>query len=171
MKYPLWIRYTILLPLLLSPILVPNIIWLICSVMIILKRIICYPKLYNITVQKLSDIIKLKDSIIKLSESIESNNTFEITSATCYEKNLLYIAIRKNNNKKLEKFDNILTLDRKDGKIMGLFQITEVKENEYYAEEKSNIDPLWKGYVKQNGEISMIPNIIAIYLKKEIQNG
>ena len=62
--------------------------------------------------------------------------------------------------------DIVDVLDQDDNKFMGRFKVTESRENDYYAEGIINIDALWLGYVRQQGETTVIPHMVAICIHK-----
>jgi hypothetical protein len=55
---------------------------------------------------------------------------------------------------------------------MGLFRVTEVRSDEYYAKGVRNIDPLWMGHLRKRQETSLLPSMVAFHIPhQEGSNG
>ena len=92
-----------------------------------------------------------------------STRIFEIKGAK-HQQDKLYILLRKNSELNLNKGDPLLVIDKTDLTFMGQFEITEVLNTGYYAIGVKNIDSVWLGYMREKGETTMMPNIIAVYV-------
>src|SRR5258708_20693252 len=88
---------------------------------------------------------------------------FDIAGATIVN-NELYISLQTKDSLTLNKGDVLSVIDRKDGRLMGLFEVTDPQNGQNYALATSGVDPLWKGYILQVGQVTMFPNLAAIYL-------
>jgi hypothetical protein len=62
-------------------------------------------------------------------------------------------------------------IDYRDGKTMGRFRVTEVRQEEYYAEGISYVDPVWSGLVRERGETTVTPWMIAMHPQGGGQDG
>lgn len=85
---------------------------------------------------------------------------FEI-SKTTYQKNQLYISLKKKERFDLNLNDGVIVIDINDWYYMGQFIVTEIRNDVYYAAATKLIDPLWLSFVRKNGEVEMTPNLIA----------
>ena len=152
--------------------LVTAILWFFEAVRTIVKRVSCCPKLmetYNVEQRELT----VKNETL-MEENIELNKTlsdtllnqikdrsFEIKNAAII-KERFYISLAHKLGYKVAEGDMVYVIDKKDSMFMGLFKVTELHDEFYYAEGIKSIDPLWLGYVRQWGETKMLPNMVAI---------
>lgn len=157
------IRLAIGIPLFLAPILIPLVIWLIRASAVSFRRVKYYPKLYIFTFQEISELDQLKRNFFELATNISNNRIFEIIKAA-YHQEKLFISVKKRADMELMLGDTLTVVHTEDGLLMGLFKITEIREIEYYAAGTSNIDPLWLGYIRQQGEGRINPYMAAISL-------
>jgi predicted DNA-binding antitoxin AbrB/MazE fold protein len=147
----------------LLPVLIQTFLWITKIIVIIFKRTNYYPNLYadyqNIT-SKLEELKKL--FFYFLINSIK-DKILEIKGAK-YQGGKLYIVLKNNSKLNLKEGNKIIVIDKKDSVYLGQFEITEVRNGEYLAIGVKNIDSVWHGYVKQEGETTIMPNIAAISL-------
>jgi len=150
-------RFIIGILLLISPILIQTFLWIIKTFVIIFKRISCYSNLYN-------KYQMFKESISILWKNCIEDRLLEIYWAT-YQGDEFIIVLKNSSKLNIEKGNKILVFDKRDAFPMGQFEITDVRDDKYYAICTKNIDPVWLGYVKQVGETRAVPYYIAaIYL-------
>lgn len=145
-----------------SPLIIQTFLWLHKIALTIYKRTIYYPNLYDTNKIISSDFDELKDLFISAMINIKAK-MFEIKRAK-YQRDELYIILKDNSESNLIEGNKVVVIDKKDSFILGQFEITEVRDNEYFAVGVNKIDLVWLGYVRQEGETTMLPNIIAIYL-------
>jgi len=95
---------------------------------------------------------------------IIEDRLLEIDWAT-YQGDKFIIALKNRSKLNIKKGNKISVFDKRDTVPMGQFEITEVRDDKYYAIGIKNIDPVWLGYVKRVGETRAVPYYItAIYL-------
>ncbi|HCC78557.1 MAG: hypothetical protein A2X25_09580 [Chloroflexi bacterium GWB2_49_20] len=144
-----------------SPVLLPIILWICKTIIVAIVRSCDYSYLYHHIEQQNLEIEDLKAN---LSDILQRNNYYqecEIILAS-YIDNNIYISIQ---SKLTLKVNNLLgVVDNRDGSLMGIFRITERRNNHYYAVATAGIEPVWKGYIVQNSQVTMFPNLKAIYL-------
>ena len=157
------LRFIIGIPLLFSPLLVPLTIWGIRILNNAMLRIDEYPRIFALLVKVRSELRQLNQNFMDLVQSTSNQHRFEILKASVYEKQY-FIVVKKTANPLLKTDDTLIVVDVADKKRMGNFQVTEERENEYYAQNIGNIDPVWSGYIRQRGEVTVNPNLTALYL-------
>jgi len=158
------LKYRIILIIFLfAPLLIQTFLWITKTIVIIFKRINYYPNLYN---YHQNDSLKLREIIELFSYFVYvyiKDKILEIKGAK-YQRGNLYIVLKNNSKLNLKKGNKIFVIDKKDLVYLGQFEITEVRNSEYFAVGVANIDPVWHGYVRQEGETNIMPNVAAIYL-------
>ena len=156
-------RFIVVIFLLMLTILIQTFLWVTKIIVIIFKRTKYFQDLYNYSQNVSSELGELKELYFdRLINSIE-DKIHEIKGATI-QRGKLYIVLKNNSKLNLKEGNKIAVIDKKDLVYLGQFEITEIRNNEYFAIGVKNIDSLWKGYVKQEGETTIMPNIAAIYL-------
>lgn len=140
--------------------------WIKKIIVIIFKRTKYFRSLfidYEDASSKLGEFEELFfNYLIKIEKKIEDRR-HEIEKAKIH-KDDLYIVLKKNSKLNLVIGNKIVVYDKKDLVFLGQFEITEVRNSEYYAIGIKNIDPVLFGFTRQKGETSIMPNIVAIYL-------
>lgn len=158
-----YIRFLVGIPLLLVPPLAPVLGWLWSAVGMIRRRVHYYPILRLRAQWAIDELDEMSRNLFYIVQAINHGPIFEIARAA-YQQGKLYIALNKRKSAKLVEGDTLLVVHRGDARAMGLFEVTDVCDREYYAIGASNIDPLWLGYVQQQGEVTIVPHIAAIHL-------
>lgn len=162
-------RFIIVIFLLMLPILIQTFLWITKIIEIIFKRTKYFQNLYNYYQNVSSELGELKELFFyRLINSIE-DKIHEIKAAK-FQRGNLYIVLKNNSKLNLKEGNKIAVIDKKDLVYLGQFEITEVRNNEYFAIGVKNIDSVWQGYVRQEGETTIMPNIAAIYLPSGEQN-
>lgn len=146
--------------------------WFIFLIGIIIKRIKYYPQLFDQCNQLNKTNQELNQGIVELQKNFPNRIMLDLIRASVIE-NKLYLSIGKNDKATLAEEDTITVIDIKDSMLMGVFDIIQIRQDDYYALGKENsVDPLWLGYIRErNSEVSIFPNLIAIYIPKGDQNG
>jgi len=118
--------------------------------------------------QKDEEITHLRQTILELIREITVGRIFEVTKVQYY-KEKLYLTLKKRRGRELHIGDEIRVIDKAEGYIMGVFEVTEVRSTEYVARSAGYISPIWMGYVHETGnaEFSALPDSIAIYYPKD----
>jgi predicted DNA-binding antitoxin AbrB/MazE fold protein len=156
------LKYRIILAIffLLLPVLIQTFLLITKTIVIMFKRINYYPNLYN---YYQNDCSKLRE-IIELFYYVNIKDKILEIKGAKYQKGDLYIVLKNNSKLNLKEGNKIIVIDKKDLVYLGQFEITEVRNSEYFAVGVRNIDPVWRGYVRQEGETDIMPNTVAIYL-------
>lgn len=97
-----------------------------------------------------------------LLQSLEIE-AFEIESCTYYRERM-HIRLRKTPRARLKLADRLVVVDR-IFQVQGVFEVTQVRENDYFATAVSNLDAIWSGFVRQQGETLAPPDMIAISIQ------
>lgn len=159
------LRNAIAIVSLLSPIILPLALWFIKSIIITVKRANNYPRLYRHDIKARGELAESKKLISELLNYVNEENIFEIKKAAFINNNL-YITLQKKDNPLLSIGDKVLVMHMVDRFPMGLFNVTEIRNNIYYTIGNDKIDPLWLGYVKTQGEVEVLPHVSAMYIHK-----
>jgi hypothetical protein len=159
---PLWIRLIVVIGMVLLPLVISSVRYLFQISSVILSRVHNYSNLYTMFEQSSRVILSLMKQLIAI-------RGFEIDRVSNYNHDL-YITFKKKKGITLQQGDLVSVIDTREGIIMGSFQITEIRENEYRAKNSGYIDPVWRGYIYQAGKAESVPppDTIAIHLP---QNG
>ena len=135
----------------------------------VLYDIIRYYAAFNDSQQKNIDIIYLKQTVLGLYQEIEQRRIFQVIKVQFFKESL-FLTLKKNEGVDLVKGDEIRILDKSDGEILGIFEITEIRSTEYLAQNSKHVSPIWMGYVHQQVESTAPPNSLAIHYAKEVNN-
>jgi hypothetical protein len=84
---------------------------------------------------------------------------------TQYYDNTLYIVLKKLRGIKLEKKHKVSVFDMETYNILGVFEVTEERDNKYWARNVGQIDPVWLGYAREPGNSEAPPNTVAIWMQ------
>lgn len=149
------LRLVVVIGLLLLGLLVPPCKWLFAVLRVAWRRVQSYPDLLR--------RLRARDGIVEsLLQSLWSSSfVFDILRVKD-EAGRIYIEVRRKPAPQLLVGDQLIVVDIRDALPMGLFEITQVRENEYYAVGNC-LDPMFEGYVRQEGLVTMIPNAGALY--------
>jgi hypothetical protein len=109
------------------------------------------------------ELDKANNIIYSLIQDRIGSIEFEIQMAR-YDGDALYISVKKHKGIKLTGGHTLAVVHKDDNKFMGYFEVAQERIEEYYARGVSNIDPVWAGYIKQEGELSLMPHLAAIYI-------
>jgi hypothetical protein len=159
------LKFIIVIPLFLAPLLVPLTCWILKTIIVINRRARIYPSLYLHSQNTSLEIEQLRKSYYDFTNTINKEKEFEIIKVG-HEKNKLLIVVRKRKSPKIAKNDLLNVLHKKDGLLMGIFQVVEIKSKEFYAIGIRNIDPVWLGFVLQEGEVNINPYLAAVLFNK-----
>lgn len=157
--------------------------WLVSVLRIAYKRITSYPNLYTQTQARIAEFDRqagiteaqmqaARKEISALVLQVVGASTFEI-SGQRFDAGKLYISLRKRRGRgyKLSVGDILRVRHTEDDMFMGTFEVTQVRNTDYIALGISNVDALWAGRVRERGEITLVPNMEAIYIPKGEANG
>ncbi|HRH41244.1 MAG TPA: hypothetical protein PKY82_06325 [Pyrinomonadaceae bacterium] len=158
--------YILLLSLSLASLIV--LVWLL--VVTILENIKFQEKINKLEKNEQS-LIHSQQAILSLLQEITKHREFEIIKVQFYE-NSVYIILSKKKTQSLIIGDEIKVFDTEDGKVLGIFEISENKTTTFTAKVNGFIDAVWSGYIHNQGnaETSAPPNTIAILFPKEVKN-
>jgi hypothetical protein len=143
-----------------APILIPIAIWAVQIIITTVRRARYYSYLYEYIERQANEIEELKQSVSDILQKYPEISEIEIQAAS-YIKNQIYISV---DTKLSLHINDVIGVIDKYGTLMGVFKITEKKKRVYYAVATSGIDPLWKGYIVENGHVTMFPDLVAIYV-------
>ena len=154
-KWIYFIRIVVII-LFILPISISLFAWLCRVIKIIYLRVRCYPQLNKLFLENL----------------IQNTYTypFKITKASCYPD--FFIEFKKRNDIDLIEGDELFVIDKDEESYtnVGTFKVTEIQNGKYYAKGIQNINAVWKGYVKEYGEITFMPTMSAYFCKREGKN-
>jgi hypothetical protein len=74
------------------------------------------------------------------------------------------LTLKPKRNFKLSVGDKVRVIDLNDGELMGTFRVTQT-HGSCTAEALQDINPVWSGYVHQNGSDSAPPGAIAVLIE------
>jgi hypothetical protein len=157
------IRFLVGIPLLLVPLLVPVLPWLCKVSYVVCRRAHYYPTLRQRAQREIDKLNEMEKNLFDIALTSSAGHLFEIARAGCYE-DKLWIVLNKPKSPKLAEGDALLVAHIEDGRAMGLFEVTQVRDTEYYAIGISSVDALWWGYVRQQGEVTIMPHMAAIHV-------
>ena len=125
-----------------------------------------YSSLHSKALQAIQYIEHLRKSYFDLVKQIADERQFEIIRVANVN-GKMFIVIQKRKTPKIYQGDSMVVVHKEDGLLMGIFQVTEIRLKEIYAQGISDLDAVWSGYVRQRGEVHMTPNLAAIYIPQE----
>ncbi|MBD0370283.1 MAG: hypothetical protein ICV60_05570 [Pyrinomonadaceae bacterium] len=161
-EFPLKFRLLIGLPLLLTPVIIPIVIWLCGTGRVAYLRCIYYSPLQQRIQHHANELMDTKKALFSVVEHDIESREFEIMRAK-YEQGKLYIALKRRKSPKLATGDTLIAIHKEDGLAMGQFEVTEERSGEYHAIGVKGIDGLWLGFMKEHGETALLPYMTAIY--------
>ena len=159
------LRLIIGIPILLLPILGPTLLWLFKAGVVTYKRARYYPTLRHRTRRDEDDLARANQTIFAFLQNATSGQVYALDRAW-YDRNTdqLFIVLEKNGTHDLTRGDSVAVLHTSGTRYMGLFEVTEVRAQEYYARGVTNVDPLWMGQMREQIEVRVLPFMIAEYL-------
>ena len=157
------LRLAVGIPMLLAPIWVPLLTWLFKAGAVLCRRVRSYPTLYRHARSETDRLDEMRRYLFTIARGISNSRSFEISRARWYDSRL-FIVFTKSKSSTLNQGDTLVAVHTEDGRAMGVFEVTEVRDHEYYAVGTSNIDPLWLGYVRQHGETRTMPYMAAVHV-------
>ena len=128
--------------------------------------------------QELSDIIEQKDRQIAQAQAIilelweiAGIRKVEIEKTVLYN-GQLYVVLRKRRGLRLVVSHKVTVLDINTGGVMGIFEVTEERGNEYWAKSSGVVDAVWLGFVQQSGNTQAPPppETVAFYVPREVDD-
>lgn len=144
------------------PLLIPIVVWRYKKDRATKQIIHDYPELFQYIKQQSLHVEELEKNFFEIFQRELLSKKCEIKKANYINKQI-YISIYS--RFALQINDVIGVLSQEDNSVMGIFKITEKqKSNYYYAVATTEIDALWKGYIVENGEVTMFPNLVAVSL-------
>ena len=155
--------------LLISGLLAPFLQWAFQFVATLYRRFRDYPPLHALATSTSNDMLQFRESIYQLLHSLPYLEILEVDKAA-YIRTRVYLVIRRNGSRTIRVGDPLTILDFNDGMTLATATITEVRAVQYYAVAGPGMDPLFRGLVIQKGEVSVLPNIKAVYLPTEVLN-
>lgn len=170
-RHSFWVRFGISLGwFALSCILLLTVEHLFKSCLVAISRLRAYNSLYDVAEQQARQIARAQETILELSQELTRGRRFEIEKTLYYDETL-YVVLRKKRGARLEVGHRVRVIDTQDGGIMGVFEVNEVRSDEYRAR-ADYVNPVWLGFVHQNGraETSAPPNTIAFLMLGDQDN-
>ncbi|MBI1311935.1 hypothetical protein GC176_11635 [bacterium] len=114
------------------------------------ERLRDYDALHEAHRQASESLQQATDTISLLMRERQEVRTLRINYCYTYDSKVL-MSLRRKAGFKPEVGSAVIVLGRNDGQVYGHFRITEDNGESYTATAQGNIDPLWKGYIVQNG--------------------
>lgn len=152
-----------------SGLLAPFIQWFYHLGLVASGRFRYYTRLHMIADSTSEDIIHLRESVYELLHSLPYLDLLEVDKAA-FVGSSVYLVIRRDITDRIRLGDYLTLLDFSDGMTLGMATVTEIRATQYYAVAQRGMDPVFQGLVAQKGEVSVLPNIKAIYLPREAPN-
>ena len=159
------LRLKVGVPLLLAPLLVPVIVWMGRTITVAAQRVKLYTQLHFVAAQALNDLEGVKRSYFDLAWQ-KAQDKLEITKVA-YLDGKIIIRVLKGKPCRVKQGDSLAVVHKEDSLLMGIFQVTEIRSQEIYAKGISHVDALWLGYIREQGETDMTPNLTAIHMPQE----
>jgi hypothetical protein len=162
---PLPIRIAIVIVLLVVlPFINMLLLWFLQSCKVIYQRVIYYPTLSLQMRQTQIDVLALREkNKLLTSLSVESLEIFSIVRVSYYQ-DRFRIFVSRREDISLKEGDKLLVVDIEDRTPIGLFEVSHIRPYDYIAKLIDQPDPIWLGYIVQQGtpEMSPPPNSVAI---------
>lgn len=112
------------------------------------------------SIQDVDDIARRRYEILG---RLFAASAFAISGAA-FQGEQLQITTRKKADIILKQGDTLIAIDVKEWTPKGMFQVSGEGQGEYYAIAIGAVDPMLKGYVYQEGEVSMFPDMAAVHV-------
>ena len=110
------------------------------------------------------ELAQARSFLYRMLETRMESDAFEISKAV-YQSDTVYIELKKRRGKRLGIGHRLVVLHKEDGKSMGHFRVIEERSKTYYAQ-GVDVDEIWTGFMKQQGEVTMTPYLAAIHIKE-----
>lgn len=163
-------RNLIVIILFLLPYLPSIIIWFVKFIIFVVKRTRDYAIYYDYFIFFKDEYDNLRKQFFKFLLEMPERKVFTINKAS-FIQGKIYVSIGKHVNQNLNTGDFVSLLHKEETKLMGIFKIIDILDNEYNAVGTSNIDPIFGGYIRKEGTLSIVPNIVAVRLSQGERNG
>lgn len=153
-------RYVIGIILLSSPFLIPIIYWLGKSAVVLFRRGMFYVSATDSIEDLSNQLAEIKSNIFDLLQA-SSYQIFEINVAS-FVKGSIYLSISNQDGPVLSIGDKLSVVDLDDAMMLGVFEVMQIRTSDYYARASGFVDPLFSGYIRQQQQTEMLPNIVAM---------
>lgn len=131
--------------------------WLCRLILTIIKRVVYYTEMWRAYLETKVGFTEVQNTLVKCFGALEINLVRS-------EGGKLYLELARKSGENVEVGDMVAVMDLRDFMWLGQFKITDIHSEVYYAEEANSVDPLWKTYVKNQGEIKFTTNKVAIHI-------
>lgn len=156
-RLQLWIG----LPLTFGPLLVFIGIWGWSAIATVSARARDYERLYYVAENRGNELDFLKSDVYRIAHAWGGEIPLHLMRGRIID-GKLYLSIARGAESPLGVDDQIVVIHLADRLTMGMFKIVQVRDADYYAVATSAVDPVWLGQVREVGESSMFPNMVAI---------
>ncbi len=118
--------------------------------------------------QKDEQIIHLRETIVNLIQGVTSGRVIGAVKVQFYSEKI-YLEFKPRSGLNLRVGDEVRVVDKVQGDVMGVFEITHVNAKVCNARSGTYVSPLWLGYVRLTGltETSLPPDSMAIHYGKD----
>jgi hypothetical protein len=140
-------------------------------------RLQAYQELFDLAERRREEITWIEEKrereVTQFQEAIRDllamtgAKPFEI-DRTQYYGDTLYIVLKKRRGIKLENKHKVSVFDLETYNIMGVFEVTEERDNKYWARNLGQINPVWLGYAREPGNNEAPPNTATFWMQGEI---
>lgn len=170
---PLRIRIFITVAVLvLVTLLLPALVWLWGVATVTYKRVRSYPLLLQHAQRDATKLARAEEALNQAEKWIFSlvaiGRKFELAKAR-YDREKLYIVLKVREDLELFKGDILAVIHTDDQRRMGWFTVTEERGDGYYAVGTDSVDPLWMGDMRERGEVTVLPYMFAILVRRKEQ--
>ncbi len=143
-----------------SPVYLPVVFFLIRLVLCSIQRSANYPRLYACAELAILNYDHLRNEYFDIITKLNEKNEVEIIKAGI-DRGKIYVVFKKKKHRIIQNNEKIAIIHKEDGLLLGIFSISEIRTEEVYAKEYTNIDPVWFGYLMQKQETVITPNLAA----------
>lgn len=144
--------------------------WVVGAMLVVTRRVRYYPRQLEELKFVERYLAEMRSAMADVLLNSSQGSPLEIAKAA-YVEGRYYVVLRREVQHSLVKGDQVEVIDLRDTKTMGRFRVTEVRQEEYYAEGVSSVDPLWSGLVRERGETTVTPWMIAMHPQGGGQDG
>jgi len=109
-------------------------------------------------------LTNLKRGVFVWGLAVLSEVTFRVRRAGIDKGRL--VVVLEDPESVLHRGDKLVVLDTEDLFEMGTYEVIDVLANECYAAGGADTDPLWKGNLMEHGEMNVVPNRLAVLVKR-----
>jgi hypothetical protein len=145
-----------------APLVAPLSVWIFKNIRVVSRRSKEYPSLHDSAVELQRTNRDIRANSLDLLVHLSGHELSELSLAF-FADSSLYIAFPRTHLLLLNVGETVAVVHTKDALLMGVFEVTEVRNNEYYAVARPGVDLLFASLVREKERVDTFPNLAVLF--------